>query len=262
MTLKIKSAKLWQILDEVLEQAKVLFQWKGKTSLTFDREKFVGYSLNAETTHGHIDQKEMFDWATETPGLTIHRQPWEQLRGSSIWPLDSAVPGFRSSMEAFEVFASGIAIEVLRIMGLLPLLDLYKDGEQQPQHRMKLVHYPQLTGSSSQGCGPHTDRAEWLTIIHECGEAALEVEIDNRMVPVPPKPNHVIVIFGQPLEDCSAKAFTAGRHQVVVSRSIKILGSRLTFKALGERGPLCGNIFHVNSPSSVRCRCQTKTGRQ
>ena len=147
-------------------------------------------------------------------------------------------------------------------MGLLPLLDLYKDGEQQPQHRMKLVHYPRLTGSSSQGCGPHTDRAEWLTIIHECGEAALEVEIDNRMVPVPPKPRHVIVIFGQPLEDCSAKAFTAGRHQVVVSRSIKILGSRLTFKALGERGPLCGNIFHVNSPSSVRCRCQTKTGRQ
>jgi len=116
---------LWQILDEVLEQAKVFFQWKGKTSLTFDREKFIGYSLNAETTHGHIDQKEMFDWATETPELTIHRQPWEQLRGSSIWPLDSTVPGFRSSMEAFEVFASGLAIEVLRIMGLLPLLDLY-----------------------------------------------------------------------------------------------------------------------------------------
>jgi isopenicillin N synthase-like dioxygenase len=66
-----------------------------------------------------------------------------------------------------------------------------------------------------------TDRAEWLTIIHECGEAALEVEIDNRMVPVPPKPNHVIVIFGQPLEDCSAKAFKAGRHQVVVGHVSK-----------------------------------------
>ncbi|KAH6667366.1 hypothetical protein B0J14DRAFT_659344 [Halenospora varia] len=153
----------------------------------------------------------MFDWATETPELTI------QLRGSSIWPLDSAVPGFRSSMEAFEVFASELAIEVLRIMGLSPILDLYKDGEQPPQHRMKLVHYPQLTGSSSQGCGPHTDRAEWLTIIHECGEAALEVEIDKMMVPGPPKPGHVIVIFGQPLEDCSAKSFTAGRHQVVLS---------------------------------------------
>lgn len=199
-----------------------MFQWKDKGSLTFDRQKFVGYSSNAETTHGHIDQKEMFDWATETPELAIQIQPWEQLRGSSLWPLESVVPGFRSSMEAFEVFASGLAVEVLRILGLLPILDLYKDGEQPPQHRMKLVHYPQLTGSSSQGCGPHTDRAEWLTIIHECGEAALEVEIDNMMVPVPPKPGHVIVIFGQPLEDCSAKAFTAGRHQVVVSRIIKI----------------------------------------
>jgi isopenicillin N synthase-like dioxygenase len=260
--LKEGSANGWQILTELLEQAKVFFEWKDRSSVIFDCQKFVGYSSNAETTHGHIDQKEMFDWATETPELAIQIQPWEQLRGSSLWPSESVVPGFRSSMEAFEAFASGLAVEVLRIMGLLPILDLYKDSEQPPQHRMKLVHYPQLTGSSSQGCGPHTDRAEWLTIIHECGEAALEVEIDNRMVPVPPKPSHVIVIFGQPLEDCSAKAFTAGRHQVVVSHSIKILGSKLTLKALGERGPLCGNIFHVNSPSSVRCRCQTKTGRQ
>jgi isopenicillin N synthase-like dioxygenase len=78
---------------------------------------------------------------------------------------------------------------------------------------MKLVHYPQLTGSSTQRCGPHTDRAEWITIIHECGEAALGVEIYNIMVSVPPKPGHVIVIFGQPLEDCSARAFEADRHE-------------------------------------------------
>lgn len=72
--------------NEVLEQAKAFFQWKDKSSLTFDRQKFVGYSSNAETTHGHIDQKEMFDFATKTPELATQIQPWEQLRGASVWP--------------------------------------------------------------------------------------------------------------------------------------------------------------------------------
>lgn len=38
---------------------------------------------------------------------------------------------------------------------------------------------PQLFGSSNQGCGSHTDRAERLTIIHECGETALKIELGN-----------------------------------------------------------------------------------
>jgi isopenicillin N synthase-like dioxygenase len=204
-----------------VEQAKLFFQWNGKSSLGFDRKKFVGYSSNGETTHGRIDQKEMFDWATETPAITIPVQPWEQLRGASRWPLESALPGFRASMEAFETFASGLAVQMLKYLDLLRFLDLY-DGEQPQQHRLKLIHYPQLSGNSSQGCGPHTDRAEWLTIIHECGEAALEVEVDSVMVSVPPKPGHLIVIFGQPLEDCTAKAVTAGRHQVIVSHTVII----------------------------------------
>lgn len=61
-------------------------------------------------------------------------------------------------MEAFEAFANGLAVEVLRIVGLLHVHDLCIDGEQSPQHRMNIVHYHQ----------PHMDRAEWLMIIHEC----------------------------------------------------------------------------------------------
>ena len=64
-------------------------------------------------------------------------------------------------------------------------------------------------------------------ITHECGEAALEVEINNIMVPVPPKPGHVIVIFGQPLEDCSTKAFKAGRHH----RSRSVMFEDIRIKA-------------------------------
>lgn len=67
------------------------------------------------------------------------------------------------------------------------------------------------------------------------------------MVSVSPKPVHVIVIFEQPLENCTAKVFTAGSHQVVVSQIDKTQITRLTCKALGEGGPLFGSLFHATA---------------
>ena len=81
-------------MDKVIEQTRMFFEWRDRASLGFDRKKFVGYSSKAEITNGEIDQREMFDWATETPEMTVQAQPWEQLRGASIGRLS---PHFQDS---------------------------------------------------------------------------------------------------------------------------------------------------------------------
>jgi hypothetical protein len=53
----------------------------------------------------------MFDWATETPEMMVQVQPWEQLQGASIWLSESALPGFRASIEAFETFSNEVALK-------------------------------------------------------------------------------------------------------------------------------------------------------
>jgi isopenicillin N synthase-like dioxygenase len=82
-----------------MEQTRMFFELRDGFSLGFNRKKFVGYSSKTEITNGKIDQRDMFDWATETPEMTVQVQTWEQLRGASIWPSESALPGFRASME-------------------------------------------------------------------------------------------------------------------------------------------------------------------
>lgn len=205
-------------MDNVIQQSRIFYDWSGRTSIGFDRKRFVGYNVDAETTNELIDHREMFDWATESPQKTVQVKPWDQLIGASIWPSESALPGFKASMKAFETLAHELAVQVLRILGLEPIIYLHKDHELPQQCRSKIVHYPRSLDGSSQGCGLHTDRAEWLTIIYEYGEASLEVEVDSSMVLVPPMPGHLTVIIGQPIEDCTSKLFTAAPHQVLVSQ--------------------------------------------
>lgn len=160
----------------------------------------------------------MFDWATETPEIESPSANWELLKGASLWPSHSMLSNFRPSMKAFEEVASRLSLEVLRFMRLSPLINCYSEGGRPPYYRMKTVHYPALSsGASNQGCGAHTDGAEWLTFIYESGEVGLELEVKGTMVPILPKPGHLLTIFGQPLEDVTAGSICAGRHRVVVS---------------------------------------------
>jgi len=115
-----------------MEQTRMFFEWSDRASLGFDRKKLVGYSSKTEITNGEIDQREMFDWAKETSEMTIQVQPWEQLRGASIWPYESALPGFRASMEAFETFSNEVAIKILSVLGLSSIFDPYQNGELPP----------------------------------------------------------------------------------------------------------------------------------
>jgi hypothetical protein len=95
-------------------------------------------------------------------------------------------------MEAFETFSNEVAIKILSVLGLSSIVDLHQNGELPPQYRLKIVHYPQSLNGSNQGCGVHTDHAEWLTIIDKYGEATLEVE--NEMALVLFKPSHLSIV--------------------------------------------------------------------
>ncbi|KAH8798372.1 hypothetical protein F5884DRAFT_863484 [Xylogone sp. PMI_703] len=207
-----------KVLDHAVECSKRLFACTSKEDIGFDSENCVGYGRNSEATDGRIDQKEMFDWETEDLDREALAEFGQRLVGVNCWPSESDVPKFRESMGEFEEVTSKISQELLTSLDLDDIIRMYSDNGQKPQYRMKLVHYPQLLNNASdQGCGAHTDHAEWITIIHEQGEHGLEVELDGKMVPVQPKTDHVLVIFGQPLENVTRGRIQAGRHRVILS---------------------------------------------
>jgi isopenicillin N synthase-like dioxygenase len=115
-----------------MKPTRMFFKWRDRASLSLDRKKFVGCSSKTEITNGEIDQREMLDWATETPEMAVQVQPWEQLRGASIWPSESALPGFRASMEAFETLSNEVAVKILSALDLLSIFDAYQNGELPP----------------------------------------------------------------------------------------------------------------------------------
>ena len=211
------------IRDDLLAKADGFFDWEDKRTLVIENTcRFLGYSCDDEATENIGDHKEIFDAASELLEMEDPRYLFQRMRGPSQWPPERAVPGFREIVTEFERESTAIANRLLesieQTLQLPSISNLY--GELQPQHRMKLVRYPRASQADNMNreCGAHTDGAEWMNLIHQTGQTGLELpweRQDGQCDPMKPLAGHMMVLYGQPLQDATDSVVEC-RHRVEV----------------------------------------------
>jgi len=91
------------------------------------------------------------------------------------------------------------------------------------QHRLKLVHYPAVSGNSgsAQGVGPHKDSSGWWTFLLQASPPDVKglqaLNKDGQWIDIPNIPGTFVVNIGQAFEVVTHGVCKATTHQVVSS---------------------------------------------
>ncbi len=181
--------------------------------------QFRGYTrTGGELTRGKADWREQLDIGVERE--PIEQKPgaaaWTRLQGRNQWP--RLYPDLKPVLLSWQAQVTEVAIRLLKAFALSleqpeDAFDAIYAGE--PNHRMKIVRYPgrDLTGSE-QGVGAHKDGG-FLTLLLQDHNEGLQVEYDERWVPVDPIPGTLVVNIGELLELASNGYLRATVHRVV-----------------------------------------------
>jgi isopenicillin N synthase-like dioxygenase len=167
---------------------------------------FLGYSrLGAELTRGKIDRREQLDIATPhvcrwKPGDPDYLKLW----GPSQWPEETALPGFKDTMERYMVQVQILGYQFIGFLaeafGLPPdALACFYEPDVCMQHRSKIVKYPPLDGAvSDQGVGPHYDAGFLTFLLQASSHPGLQVQnLSGQWIDAPPIPKTFVVNIGK-----------------------------------------------------------------
>ncbi|UKZ48910.1 hypothetical protein TrVGV298_003146 [Trichoderma virens] len=202
------SQDLW---DEVIKQGKGFFDIPQEEKLKIEMKNapsFLGYSqLSAEITAGAIDHREQIDLSTEhaLPGPDAPR--YYNLLGPNQWPSEESAPGFRSTyteymrqMGEITIYFTSLIAEAIK----LPKDAFEKYFEADPQHKLKIVKYPDLAelglpeGTQGQGVGPHKDSMLTSYLLQATNHRGLQVQnVQGKWIDCPPIDRTLVVAIGQ-----------------------------------------------------------------
>ncbi|KAI0449959.1 2OG-Fe(II) oxygenase superfamily protein [Xylaria acuta] len=182
---------------------------------------FLGYSgVGSENTGGRIDLREQFEFATELTATWREGLPlYERLRGPNQWPnndvrLRAVVGRYISELTQLGERFLDLVAQALSL----------PSGTFQPflsdQHRLKLVHYPESSSTSSgQGVGPHKDSSGWWTFLLQASPPEVKgLQVLNKAgswVDVPVVPGTFVVNIGQAFEVVTGGVCKATTHRVL-----------------------------------------------
>ncbi|KAL2852557.1 hypothetical protein BJX68DRAFT_254403 [Aspergillus pseudodeflectus] len=211
------------IREDLVKKCKALFELPLEKKLEIEMvnsKHFLGYSrLGAEITARKQDFREQFDFATELPEPGPDEPLYRNIRGPNQWPDENAIPGFRTSVEAYLAELSPVAenFQVLIAEALdLPSTALRQFFDVPVQQKMKLIKYPPpRSDAESQGVGAHKD-SEFLTfLLQATPHDGLEVQNKSGVwISAPPIEGSLVVNIGRALEAITGGVCTATTHRV------------------------------------------------
>ncbi|KAL6876622.1 hypothetical protein J3F83DRAFT_726482 [Trichoderma novae-zelandiae] len=220
------SQELW---DRVIRQGKGFFDIPQEEKLRIEMKNapsFLGYSqLSAEITAGAIDHREQIDLSTEhaVPGPDAPR--YYNLLAPNQWPSEESAPGFRSTyteymrqMGEVTVYFTSLIAEAIK----LPSDAFEKYFEADPQHKLKIVKYPDLAelglpeGAQGQGVGPHKDSMLTSYLLQATGHRGLQVQnVQGQWIDCPPIDGTLVVAIGQGMEALTQGVCVSTTHRVL-----------------------------------------------
>ncbi|RAK88494.1 putative oxidoreductase [Aspergillus costaricaensis CBS 115574] len=187
---------------------------------------FLGYSrLGAEKTAQQMDHRELFHFLTPLPAASPDEPVWRNAQGPNQWPDETAVPGFRESLEQYldsvSTLADAMKILVAEALDLHPNA-FFKFFDVPPRNKMSIVKYPSPPVASAtnnnntfQGVGSHKDGGFLTYLLQATLHAGLEAQNKaGDWVPVPPVPNTLVMNVGRSLEYMTSRVCTATTHRV------------------------------------------------
>jgi len=180
--------------------------------------QFRGWEqLGTELTNNEVDYREQIDIGVERAAITDPNPYYMALIGPNQWPPESALPGFRASVNDYFTRLSAVARELLQIMSLalgLKQNHIERVFGDNPSPYLKLIRYPR-TQTGGQGVGVHKDSG-FLTLLLQDENPGLEAQAnDNSWYRVDPLAGSLVVNTGELLQLVTQNYFIATPHRVV-----------------------------------------------
>jgi isopenicillin N synthase-like dioxygenase len=185
---------------------------------------FLGYSkLSAEVTAGEIDHREQIDLSTEHPLPRPGAPLYYNLLAPNQWPSDEALPGFRAvftdymdRMGKISIYFTSLIAEAIQ----LPPDAFNKYFDEDQQHKLKIVKYPDMSElglqGEGQGVGPHKDSMLSSYLLQASHHRGLQVQnIEGAWIDCPPINGTLVVAIGQGLEALTHGVCTSTTHRVL-----------------------------------------------
>lgn len=191
---------------------------------------FLGYSrLDAEITAHTIDHREQIDLSTDHPVRTPQQPLYRNLFAPTLWPSASHMPNFKpvfseyiTRMGTISIFFTSLIAEAIG----LPAHAFNKYFDQDQQHKLKIVKYPDLKElglwkegekvPEGQGVGPHKDSMFTSYLLQVTNHRGLQVQnLRGEWIDCPPIEGTLVVAIGQGMEALTQGVCMSTTHRVL-----------------------------------------------
>lgn len=190
---------------------------QSKTFFTRPLEEKLRYKLSDPA----INQGYTADGAE---GINDHKECYEHRRFSNeLCPSQSALPGFRSTLDDFYQQCFELATNVLKCLAMVMELgdDFFDPITKHADPQLRLIHYPAIERKVIEASGhariqAHTDFG-LCTLLFQDPVGGLEVDPwhDGNFIPVTPLPGTVLVNIADLLQRYTNGRVKSTRHRVV-----------------------------------------------
>ncbi|OAQ66886.1 naringenin 3-dioxygenase [Pochonia chlamydosporia 170] len=216
-----------ELFQDVIKKGKAFFDIPLEEKLKIEMKNaksFLGYSqLSAEITAGEVDHREQIDLSTEHPIPTPNAPLYYNLLAPNQWPSENHAPGFRDTytdymnrMGAISIYFTSLIAEAIK----LPSDAFNKYFDEDQQHKLKIVKYPDMEElgrqGQGQGVGPHKDSMLTSYLLQATSHRGLQVQnVQGEWIDCPPIDGTLVVAIGQGMEALTQGVCVSTTHRVL-----------------------------------------------
>lgn len=222
--LYIKNTGIDQDLyDKVCEQGISFFDLPENEKLRIEMKNaksFLGYSrLGNEITAFKADWREQIDLSTphEVPGPQA--PIYHNLLSPNQWPNAELLPSFRPVYEEYMRQMSDVSILFTNLIAEslgLPSTAFDRFFDEEQQHKLKIVKYPDNGTGVGQGVGPHKDSMLTSYLLQASEVKGLQAQnTKGEWIDCPPIRGTLVVAIGQGLEALTGGVCASTTHRVL-----------------------------------------------
>ncbi|KAF2471112.1 Clavaminate synthase-like protein [Lindgomyces ingoldianus] len=228
------------LIQDVIHECRSFFEklpWEEKEAIEMKNQKsFLGWSrLDNETTAFNPDHREQLDLSTPHPIPGPMAPLYHNLLAPNQWPSPAHLPSFRPVYEDYMRRMSNISTLFTSLIA--EAIGLHVDAfnkffDQDQQHKLKIVKYPEVdvpdlpAGASEidrkkweikrQGVGPHKDSMLTSYLLQASDQPGLQAQnARGEWVDCKPISGTLVVAIGQGMEALTDGVCASTTHRVL-----------------------------------------------
>ncbi|KAF1998623.1 Clavaminate synthase-like protein [Amniculicola lignicola CBS 123094] len=232
------------LVANVITECRDFFEklpWEEKERIEMKNERsFLGWSrVDNETTALNPDHREQLDLSTPHPVPGPEAPLYHNLLAPNQWPSKECLPSFRPVYEDYMRRMSHISTLFTSLIAEaidLPADAFNKFFDEDQQHKLKIVKYPEVdvpdlpAGASEldrkkweikrQGVGPHKDSMLTSYLLQASDQPGLQAQnARGEWVDCKPIPGTLVVAIGQGMEALTDGVCASTTHRVLSPRN-------------------------------------------